>query len=392
MNQALQSELHPDAECLNAFMEQALPQPERAQILDHIAACSQCRQIVFLSQQAAADAVASAAVPASAGQPAVWYRNWRMNWRFAWAPAAAFALIVVITLLLYLPRPAHQTQMARATPPAPIVSPAPAPREPATEAPAHQASPASSLKSAKKSAASDALRELREEPVPATSYSGAVAGEIGGASPAYAERSPAAPPPASFGQGIPANAPAALRPEPAVAAWQEQKRAEAELSTAAKSARTSQTRLSANADSTQSSRGMVKAGAAAPAMASKSTLSSNFDLSPAKSEAYQVDAPKPVALKLPSGLAPVSIATAQHRTVAIDPAGTLYVREGASGDWEPITRQWTGRPVQVRVHWPLESGGAGNDAVPSASPASFQIVNDTNLVWVSNDGKTWKAQ
>ena len=137
---------------------------------------------------------------------------------------------------------------------------------------------------------------------------------------------------------------------------------------------------------------MVKAQATAPAMASTSTLSGNFDISPPRSAAYQVDAPKPVALKLPSGLAPGSIATAQRRTVAIDPAGTLYVREGAAGDWEPVIRQWTGRPVLVRVHWLPESGGAGIDAALPASPAPFEIVNDANLVWVSNDGKIWKAQ
>ena len=60
MNRALQPETHPgrhpDAESLNAFLEQALPAPERAQILGHIASCSRCRQVVFLAQQAAAEA------------------------------------------------------------------------------------------------------------------------------------------------------------------------------------------------------------------------------------------------------------------------------------------------------------------------------------------------
>jgi hypothetical protein len=175
-----------------------------------------------------------------------------------------------------------------------------------------------------------------------------------------------------------------------VAAWEEQKRAAAELSTVARAARTSQARFAANAAAAQPSSNM--AGGAAPAMSSTSTFSRDLDLSPPRSAAYKVDAPKPVALKLPSGLAPVSIATAQRRTVAIDPAGTLYVREGASGAWEPVIRQWTGRPVLVRVHWLPESGGAGNPAALPASPAPFEIVNDTNLVWVSNDGKIWKAQ
>lgn len=390
MNQALQSDLHPDAESLSAFMEQALPQPERAQILAHIAACSQCRQIVFLSQQAATDAVAPAAVPDAASQPAPWYRNWNLNWSLVWVPATAFALIVVVALVLHIPRPAHQTEMARVTPPAQIVSPAPAPLEPATKTEVRQPVPPATRKSAKKSETSDVLRELNERPVPPPTYSGAVAGEIGGASTAYAERAQATQPQASFGEGIPANATAEPKPESAVAAWQDQQRAAAELSKAAKSARTTQARFSAKPDPTQSSRGM--ADAATPAVASKSVLSGGSEPSPPGLAAYEVTATKPGALKLPSGLAPVSIVTAQHRTVAIDPDGTLYLRESSSGDWEPVVRQWTGRPVKVRVHWPLEFGGAGTAGVPAASSASFEIVNDTNLVWVSQDGKTWKAQ
>jgi hypothetical protein len=100
-------------------------------------------------------------------------------------------------------------------------------------------------------------------------------------------------------------------------------------------------------------------------------------------------ATKAEAVKLPSGFAPVSIATAQHRTVAVDPAGSLFVREGSAANWEPVVHQWTGRAVEVRVQQPQSVGASGNAAAP---PAAFEIVNDSNLVWVSQDGKTWKAQ
>ena len=39
MNSTPQLDLHPDADSLNAFVEQALGAPEREQILAHIAKC-----------------------------------------------------------------------------------------------------------------------------------------------------------------------------------------------------------------------------------------------------------------------------------------------------------------------------------------------------------------
>jgi hypothetical protein len=142
----------------------------------------------------------------------------------------------------------------------------------------------------------------------------------------------------------------------------------------------------------RSSHGMVKAEAAAPAMTPKSTLSSSFELSPTGSAAYEMAAAKPEAVKLPSGFAPVSMATAQHRTVAVDPAGSLFVRESSSANWESVVHQWTGQAVQVRVQQPLSGGASGNAVAPPTPSAAFEIVNDSNLVWVSQDGKTWKAQ
>ena len=35
---------------------------------------------------------------------------------------------------------------------------------------------------------------------------------------------------------------------------------------------------------------------------------------------------------------------------------------------------------------------AGVPVAPPLTAAVFEIVNDKNLIWVSMDGKTWKAQ
>ena len=48
-----QLELHPDADSLNAFVEQALAGSEREQVQAHLAACSRCRQVIYLAQEAA---------------------------------------------------------------------------------------------------------------------------------------------------------------------------------------------------------------------------------------------------------------------------------------------------------------------------------------------------
>jgi hypothetical protein len=43
--------LHPDADTLNAFVEEALPEHERLACLAHFAECAECRQVVFLTQE-----------------------------------------------------------------------------------------------------------------------------------------------------------------------------------------------------------------------------------------------------------------------------------------------------------------------------------------------------
>ena len=49
MNERAQFEYHPDADQIGAFVEQALPEHERVQMLDHLAVCAECRAIVVLS-------------------------------------------------------------------------------------------------------------------------------------------------------------------------------------------------------------------------------------------------------------------------------------------------------------------------------------------------------
>lgn len=104
-------------------------------------------------------------------------------------------------------------------------------------------------------------------------------------------------------------------------------------------------------------------------------------------------------IHLPSGLAAVSAAAADHRTLAIDQAGTLFLSEDSGKHWEIVTRQWTGRAVVVRTQMTANteaasvtgasgssSGGVGAAPLPATF---FELLNDQNQVWLSTDGITW---
>ena len=68
-------------------------------------------------------------------------------------------------------------------------------------------------------------------------------------------------------------------------------------------------------------------------------------------------------MQLPSGLASVSIASRGHFLLAIDKAGALFLSEDRGVTWERITKQWTGRAVEVHRHV------AANDAMQTAPAA-----------------------
>ena len=93
MNVKNQHENHPDAEMLGAFAEQALGGRERGEVLEHLAACGRCRQVVALAREAAgAEVAARRHAPA---RPRVWFRSWGL----ALAPVAAVAAFGLATFI-----------------------------------------------------------------------------------------------------------------------------------------------------------------------------------------------------------------------------------------------------------------------------------------------------
>lgn len=111
----------------------------------------------------------------------------------------------------------------------------------------------------------------------------------------------------------------------------------------------------------------------------------------------------PYAFHLPNGQPAVSSASADHRTLAVDKLGELFLSVDSEATWHKVKRQWDGRAILVRRHAnAVDTTGATptpetgeNPAVPgsvSQHDTVFELVNDQSQVWISEDGRIWTAQ
>jgi hypothetical protein len=98
---------HPPIDLLGAFSEKALSGPDRAPVLEHLAHCADCREIVFLASQEVVQAPANPVSRSSwIGWPAI-----------RWATAAACAVIVVTAMKLHPDKPQSYTEVLTAKQP-----------------------------------------------------------------------------------------------------------------------------------------------------------------------------------------------------------------------------------------------------------------------------------
>ncbi len=93
---------HPDADTLTAYVEQVLPAGERSQVVEHLAACDFCREIVALSLPALPEKTLVQTLPAPS-------RFWTFGFR--WAGALA---VIAIAVALLIERPGHKEPEAQA--------------------------------------------------------------------------------------------------------------------------------------------------------------------------------------------------------------------------------------------------------------------------------------
>lgn len=133
MNQALQYE-HLDPDQINAFAEGVLPEHERLLAMAHLAECPQCRDVVFLAQEALAAESPAASVPA-APERATFWKRWFGP--LPLAGAAALACGTVAFVMWRTPSPTSENQIAAVIPKQP---PIPAPPPEAQKKPTEQQS------------------------------------------------------------------------------------------------------------------------------------------------------------------------------------------------------------------------------------------------------------
>ncbi|MGA2887153.1 MAG: zf-HC2 domain-containing protein [Terracidiphilus sp.] len=373
MNSTPQLDLHPDADSLNDFIEQALSMPEREQILAHLAACSRCRQVIYLAEKAAEEAPVLLTAARSTKPSGTWYGNWRL----AWLPAAALAAALALVVTFYPRHTAPAPELTKVTPERKMTVPTPALPQPSEDVP-HMPVPSVVAKSTDKatklappSHAPSSEPVLLAAPTPSA--------EPGPIAFSYAENNTAQSPPTGSLHGVAQQqTPAQLKPETAVATWQQQQAMNAgTLSTNTYATQAIQMKMPAvNTPHTSRTSSFT---AVAPRMAKQTAPTGSFDTSmqPPMARATASFATK--SIHLPSGLTAISTSTSGHRTLAIDLAGALFFSDDTAPHWEQVPQQWTGRAIQVRVQSDL--GGA-----------IFKLTSDNGAVWMSDDGKTWTAR
>src|SRR5271156_4111222 len=85
---------HPDADLLTAFAEQSLAESERARVMDHLARCSDCREVLALAALPAMELAAVAASPTPARSR--WFAWPVLRWGVAAAGIIAIASIGIV--------------------------------------------------------------------------------------------------------------------------------------------------------------------------------------------------------------------------------------------------------------------------------------------------------
>lgn len=95
MSQPKATGSHPDASLITGFIERSLTSPLRTQMLEHLAGCPQCRNLVFLATPQNA--------PAAEPQKTFSLAMPRFRYAFRWAAAAASAAVIAGAIWLANP-------------------------------------------------------------------------------------------------------------------------------------------------------------------------------------------------------------------------------------------------------------------------------------------------
>lgn len=377
---------HPDADQLTAFAEHALPPHEQQQTLAHLAACSDCRQIVFLAQQAV-EAEAIEPEPAKVRKP--WFSGWNLVW------PAMLAVAGIVAFSLYLrnfSRPAiptdavTMTQLERQNPPVPPAPPAAEEQRTETASPTvapkkkDGAPPVASSVTRTAEAKATAQIVMEQKPLANLSQASTIHGAIGGASAAPVSLGSPAPAPLAFGAstrqrlgGI-KSGPAAQQVQSNEFAAKDQLAQDQAATGAVTFADKAQLSMASPAPPPPA------VPQAAPIAAANETVTvdatSVAELSTMTSESLAMVAPGRV---LPSHLPSESTASLGAVTLALDSQGKLFRSKDQGRRWKGVKPFWDGRAATIGTAEP-------------APTAIFVLTNEAGDVWTSSDGQHWKRK
>jgi hypothetical protein len=396
MSEHAQHGIHPDPDVLSAFAEGALAGHERLACLDHLAACPQCREIVWLTQATEATEASPAHEPKP--EPAPFWKRWLTPVPIL--STAAIAALAVASVVIYRhqtpPAPQPELMAKVEAPPAAVAAPA----EEKTASPAaihpRTAHPKSDL--AMKIA--QAPEPVAPPPPPARAASSPVL--------------PAAPPPVpqSF---LPASAPNQLSgvtgivTDPAGAAVPN---AEVQFvasagATTVRSATNSNGQFSVtgippgtyemSVDSPGFNRSqneihlqpaqiatadsVLKAGTASDSVAVTAEVAIAETASASAGGGGGRGGRAKAALAGTSLAFKAALPSAANGQIMLraDAAGALLRSTDAGKSWKTVKGNWQGKVVRLVA--PPDAPGAG-DAV-------FQLSTDSGNVWLSHDGNNW---
>jgi hypothetical protein len=404
---------------LSAFTEQALGEKQRGKVLRHLALCGRCRQVVMLAREAA-DAVEGGKGEAARrrhGSPRAWWRSWG----FALAPAAAVAATTVIAIYIHERSLEKAAEVARLEqlrtdekppmqqpvlpqPQVPVATPQVAPRSAPEKL--HKTEPTAARIRAPLAEPDETA--AAPPPVAMNGLLPAPGAPAEAAEPADAERlerhrtNDKALAPMGASQGGPTPTQAAVFDEELKRQDEERTRQTGEVE--------ERRRFEAKTPAPASERGPEDGGAGSGPAGSNETI----DLQAQQREPEQGPTPgalqmhrlgsmagmigSPRIFHLPSGRPAISVASGNHRMLAVDERGALFISDDSGETWEKVDRQWAGRAVLVRRHStepstvgaaPAPDTAPGNSGAVSHPDTVFELVNDQSQVWISVDGKTW---
>ena len=374
MNVRAQFEYHPDADQIGAFVEQALPEHEREQMLDHLAVCAECRAIVALSLPE----VEAPAIELPKPARRRWWAGWAVAWPVAGAVAALAFLIFYTRNAPIAPNVSPQSQDAVAQTPA-----APSSQEQALASPAQPALRSSQMQSKDKSSAT------------ATGAAGiATKSRARAANPAYAvdeailtgrdaaELIKVAPPSSQAGNALNSNGPSAATGN---LVSNSANNAMAGLSSGASGNAEDGLQLKAPTPTLKTAiRPAQMAPAAVPQPANPSTVSvvaaneAQMETVPADAASAEIAQEEvgtaPLKHPLPSRLAVLSMAVQGRSMLAIDMRSAVFLSNDAGKHWKAIHAPWQGHAVKAVLVGP-QAGSAANMRLASAG--AFQSYNKT---------------